>query len=209
MRTSDDGTLEFLRKITNKHHAAWGASMMVGGGATEQDSRNIATQYFRRKKFDWVFCLDEDEIYDQKALEYLIDFMKNDDKCNPTDVIQLHGSRMITFWRDENHEIWPRPTHEPIIAVRPWVDFIDCRCVDMSPKWNKIVLSPPGYMRHYSWIRGVDRTAEKLNTYGHAEDIPKDWFEKVYLTGADSSDYGPIQFEAVADVQKKAYDAGA
>jgi len=187
-RTYSDNTVRALREICGDGSEGFDLIEAQGRPSpSEQFSRNVGVEYLgMTRECDWIFIMDDDEIYSVGALEYLLAQLRAK-QLQGIEAFGLAGDCIRTLWGDDRHEISPRPTHWPVIAVRPWVRFIDCRCIPMNIRTGIVSLPHGMTMDHYSWLHNEDHMRDKLQAYGHAKEIPDRWLEDVWKAKATAS----------------------
>lgn len=133
---------------------------------TEQDQRNTG-QILHADK-DWVIVLDPDEFLPKIDWNRLKVFLETTD----ADAVVCEGQH--TYWKNG----WvadPPKDYQQLIAVRPYVNFIDKRVV------NSAYVVAPIWVHHFSWARTNEEVRRKITHYAHAKDFDTEkWFNEVW-----------------------------
>jgi len=165
----NDGTADIARKM--------GAEVIVGEWETEAQQRNegLAILY----DYDYVLIVDADELYTKDTQYKLIKMMDNpidiswrSDRQRPA----LRISSMTTYWKTHEYVFDPPDRHKPIIAVDPKQLF----CHEHRQFGTDYAPLVPGTCHHFSWAKTDEKVKEKIQSFSHAEDIFKNWYEDVW-----------------------------
>lgn len=101
---------------------------------------------------DLILTIDSDELMEPQEIEKLIKFAENH---------QAVGVVPEVYWKDLDHVFTPRPTFQPIMAVKPNVRFVTSRNVDCP-----YVVSD-AQMHHLAWVE-LRNMHQKIKSWGHA-----------------------------------------
>lgn len=152
-----------------------GAEVIIGYWETEAQQRNFGLSYLY--DYDFVLIVDPDEFYTQKDIQTWLDSL---DVSEPS----YRVKNIKTYWKTPEYVFSPPDNHEPIVAVNPKkAVFYEHRQIrkftDDVPEFNQPVL--PIQMHHMSWVKSDKKVKEKIQSYSHADDIPLNWYEDVWL----------------------------
>lgn len=173
-----------------------GAEVALGEWRTEAEQRNFGLEVL--KDCSHVVITDPDEFFTLEDRVKLLARLKDPaDKMNASKepIACFRVARMVTYWKDLDHVLYPADRHKPIIAVDPaQVRFTDKRDVatDYRPTIDVTV-------HHLSWARTDEEVRLKIRTYSHAPEFKRDWYEKKWLANAmeDVRPYGVEQSDVV------------
>ena len=155
-----DKTVEIAEKL--------GAEVVVGDWEKEHDQRNEGLKIL--KDCDWVLIVDADKKYSKTSLKNLCKFLE---RAN----YPAYGiGNLLTYWKTPNYVIEPPESGGLIVAVRPYVNFWDKRCIESD--WD--FLPDDVLMHHYSYVRTDEEMKKKISTFEHSDEIVDGWYEKVW-----------------------------
>lgn len=175
IKDEEDNTATVARSL--------GASVISFDWPNEAEQRNAGQDYFN--DCDWVIVLDPDEyILDADWVE-LVRFLAK------TSGDAFVCGMQHTYWKT-GFVIDPPEDYKQIIAVKPYVRFIDKRVVD-SP-WAHA----PVDLHHFSWARSDEECYRKISHYSHAHELDPDWFSNVWLS-ARTTDLHPLTPESLKE----------
>jgi glycosyltransferase involved in cell wall biosynthesis len=159
----DDGTAEIAR--------ASGATVIEHDWTDETEQRNAGQEYLA--DYDWIIVLDPDEFLDELNWGKLFKELYLADHYDTVDAFVIKHQRV--FYK--HSEASPHSDYQQLIAVRPYVRFVDKRVVSSPFAVVDVELL------HFSWARTNEEVWHKLSHYGHAHDFDtKRWYEEVWLT---------------------------
>ncbi len=147
-----------------------GEHCIVHDWATEADQRNAGQDFYA--DFDWVLHLDPDEFLLAADWQVLLRELEHAEG----DAYTIE--RQYTYWRS-GYVVRPAEPYRQLVAVRPSVKFGTCRDTDVGAWWQ--LPSLPVELHHFSWARTDAEVRSKLSHFGHAKELPPDWYERVWL----------------------------
>lgn len=146
-----------------------GAEVVVGEWENEASQRNLGVQLL--SDCDWILVVDADEYYEKDALAGLLTFLET----APEDAYGI--GKLYTYWKTPEYRIDPPESGGLIVAIRPWVEFTDKRCIDAP--WA--FLPDSIVMHHHSYVRTDEEMKKKITTFEHQHEIMPSWYENVWL----------------------------
>lgn len=153
---------------TAKHAKLAGARVIRSHWLTEHDQRNTGQSLHEDK--DWVIVLDPDEALLTEGWDKLKKFLET------AEGDAYVCEKQLTYYKDG--VIDPPEDYKQIIAVRPWVKFVDKRVVGTTYG------TAPVTLHHFSWRRSDEEIWSKISHYAHANEFDKEkWFNEVWKTG--------------------------
>lgn len=125
------------------------------------------------------WCMEHMKDMDYVIMSHCDTYFTNDDllKLKQMKLTDLHyGCRVLTYWKDLDTVIDP-DVSLPTIIIRSDAKFnhlINIEGMGAEPKELPITCY------HLSWIGPKQRVEDKIRSYSHANEIPKDWLDKVW-----------------------------
>lgn len=151
---------------TLKLATAGGAVPILSTWENEESQRNTGVSLL--EDCDWVLVLDPDEATLSRDWNKLYEFLET------AEGDAYVCEKQITYYKDGI--IDPPEEYRQIIAVRPWVKFVDKRVVSTSYGIAPVTL------HHFSWRRSDSEIWNKITHYAHAPEFNKEkWFNEVWL----------------------------
>lgn len=145
----------------------FGADVFIHPWATEEEQRNAGQDIL--SDMDWILVLDPDEFLSDQAWSDLWGFLES--AQGEAYVCQAQN----TYWKS-GYVIRPQEGYRQIIAVKPWVKFVDKRVVDS--RWG----ITPVQVEHMSWARTDAEVMKKITHYSHAHELIPNWYRRVWKT---------------------------
>lgn len=171
--------------------------LVKGTWDSELEHRNAGLRLCRQARADYYFLVDGDEIYRQDHL----DTLREEIIAHPE-----AGQFIIKcdiFWRSFRYRIpaddlaWmPRR----LFKLTRWSELgksriplpIPCRFTgnNKTNSWGAVhhILPERVIFYHFSFARSPEKMREKLLTYSHAHEVPRGWFERVWLRWPEERD---------------------
>jgi len=160
----------------------YGADLVIEGDfKTEAQQFNYGLNLLRDYKYVWI--VDADERYLQKDIRTNLETFKN----AQGDVIKINN--MPVYWKTRDYEIVPAQRDDPIIAVKPHINFVKARSAEYkSASW--IVER----MYHLSYVRSDEDMLKKIKTFSHADEFDLlEWYSNKWLSWTtDMTDLHPV-----------------
>ena len=156
---------------TNTIASLLGAVVIVDDWKTEEDQRNCGLAYL--SEYDYVFIIDADELYLEEDIIKMISIVEKTKR----EAYGIHD--IITYWKTTDYILSPPDSfNDPVIVVSPRkVKFSKYRSiVDIDTNELYFPWLLPIVMHHLSWVKSDIKAKEKIQTYGHAKDFHKDWY---------------------------------
>jgi len=143
------------------------ARVVQGNWGTEAEQRNTGQALHADK--DWVIIMDPDEFLDNEGWENLKNYLDTTED----EAVVVQGQN--TYWKN-GYVADPPRDYQMLIAVRPWVPFVDKRIVGIGYG------TAPVWLHHFSWARTDAEVLQKITNYAHAHDFDtQKWYEEVWL----------------------------
>lgn len=177
-----------------------GADLIVQFWPSEAEQRNAGLSLLY--DYDYVLIVDADEFYDEDSIEsMLVTLSKSKEPC-------YRIKEMVTYWKTPEYVLSPADKHQPIIAVNPKrVKFKETRqpmdaLTGKFQDWQPVMEVT---MHHHSWDKSDSKIQEKIQSYSHANIIPPNWYDEVWLKWEPGSDmvvhpYGREKSKAIKKV---------
>jgi len=156
---SNDGTEEIIKIIKDKEFPGSKIIYIHEGGNNEVEQRNKAFSWISPENSDWVFIVDDDEIYKPQDLLYLREFLEYASE----DGYFIHSFDFVNSfdWYRENF-------HRRIYRVKENMKFsgiikvsyssIECKVKEFIPQVTKF---------HYSYVHNEKRGIIKQKEIDH------------------------------------------
>lgn len=143
-----------------------GAKILAGDWPNEETQRNASQAWHQDK--DWIIVLDPDEFLDKDNWQAFYRTLQT----SPASALVV--KRQYTYWK-KGWVADPPQDYLMLIAVRPWVRFVDKRVV------NQPYQIAPVELHHFSWAKSDDEVWRKISHYAHAQAFDTDkWFKDVW-----------------------------
>jgi hypothetical protein len=149
-----------------------GVEIIKGFWGNEESHRRVGLSAC--DDMDWVIIQESDEYYTQDSMEKLIKFLE-------TTKFDAVGHKAKAYWKNMDYRLDPYPDYEPIIAVRPTVDFYEKRCIKIP--FVATSEATHGFeMHHLCWAEPHDML-KKVTNYCHANEYDGiKWYNEHFLT---------------------------
>jgi len=147
-----------------------GAAVRMFDWRREADQKNWILSTMR--DLDWVLMFAPDMYMTYEDLSTAIKFLKSD-VCNE----RAYSCDMTTYWKDYDHVTQPDRVFNTL-AIRPNEEFDNVATLkntNIFPKIEGIT------MHHLSWVKDDKSVLIKINTFSHADEIVKNWYEVKWL----------------------------
>jgi glycosyltransferase involved in cell wall biosynthesis len=162
-----------------------GALVAYGDWKTEAEQLNYGLWYF--SDYDWIIICDADERYTRDGFSVLyreLSLLYGFDS--------LRTNKWHVYWKTMDYELMPPQTDFPLIAVRPFVKFLNkrsCNCVNTA--WTSVP------MYHASYVRSNEEMLRKISSFSHSSEINiNEWYNNVWLKWTpDMENLHPVQSE--------------
>ena len=154
---------------------------------TEADQRNTGQALL--SGMDWVIVMDPDEFLDDEGWANLKQYLET----TTDEAVVVQGQN--TYWKN-GYVADPPRDYQMLIAVRPWVPFVD----------KRIIAGPygtaPVWLHHFSWARTDEEIWNKISHYAHAHDFDIDhWYNNVWLKWKEGDqDVHPVTPDTLHDL---------
>jgi len=139
------------------------------------------------KDNDWILFVDADEYYTEEAIKVIFDTLHNEERGS---VGVFKANNMLTYWRDWDTIIDP-PEFNPVVAFRPGAKLVHIRVFDGVLEET---MPPEVLLHHFAYVRTGKEVLRKIKSWGHAEEVIGDWYEKVWVGWKEGmTDFHPTQ----------------
>jgi hypothetical protein len=145
---------------------------------TEADERNYGLQLLHQKGIEWMFLVDEDELFNTRELREFL----------PTIDVEKFSVYLFThqmYWKNKDTVLIQQDGTilSAIICTKPGrLVFTEARMITVfeGKGWesvdpNKVVC------HHMSYVRTDEQMFRKISTFSHADMIIKDWYGRIWL----------------------------
>ena len=124
---------------------------------------------------DWVLGFDSDELITAEDFGRLKEFLKTTDARAVSICPEV-------YWKTTDYILRPKSTYDPIMAMRPDVEFVYIRNINCPyVQWG-------GNVHHLSWCAPKD-IYKKVTNYAHATDFDgAKWYEEFYTKWVPGED---------------------
>ena len=123
---------------------------------------------------DYVFIVDSDEIWDVDDLKKLISMAQE------RPYVDCWGSRIHQYWKSTEWRIDPMDPFIPVVLVKNYIRFYDCRLCDSSNMVDSGLI-----FHNMGWARSDDTIKRKIAHYNHPSmrnlhPMRPNWYEEVW-----------------------------
>lgn len=153
----------------------------------EADQRNFGLTYFYSQNIDYCFIIDTDEIYQEEQFKNIIQYISTHHE-----IVAFH-IYWNTYWTKQYYVITPREEFTPLIAVKTdnfiftsmrqgitgiqrTKDFVFTS--KQKERYNGVIINK--FCFHLSYARTNEKIKRKIETFSHANQINKTWYEEVW-----------------------------
>lgn len=151
---------------------AAGAEAIVGEWPDESLHRRAALAEMHRRGCHHLLIPDSDEVVEPRLLDRLL-------RLAEADAADLVRVRMETFWKGPNYVIRPREALAPILMLDArTAEHIHIREYSGDPL---TLTENHGLLLHLSYAGSDARILRKISTWGHRQEVGRDWYERVWL----------------------------
>ena len=189
-------TIQKIKDLCSKNKKL---ELIQGHWINEAEQRNFGLSKFFSENIDYCFIVDSDEVYHKKQFEDIKTYITQHPNIT---AFHIHWN---TYWSKKYYVISPRENFNPLVAVK--VEsflFTDMRLGITSIQransfvfnskqetYNGVIL--PNFCFHLSYSRTDEKIKRKIETFSHANQINKNWFEEVWKKWTpDSKNLHPI-----------------
>lgn len=112
--------------------------------------------------------------------------------------------KVLTYWKDYDTVLYPN-IGLPTLFVRS--DAVFTKMINIQ---NQLAEPKelPITCYHTSWVKTDEEVLQKIRTYSHADEIQKDWYERVWRNWNDTmTDFGPTNPKDFHSVKKHSLPA--
>ncbi len=179
-----DGTSRLVERLAAAHPKI---RLVRGLWASEVDHRNAGLRLCLEEGMDYYWLVDGDEVYRSDHLEHILRRIAQDPRTG-TFIVKCH-----IFWRSFSYRIpaqiqaWrPRRIFKITRARRilgmPLPHPLRFVGQNEMNSLGPIHEFPPeeAVFYHFSYARSSSAMEDKLRTFSHAHEIPRDWFNQVW-----------------------------
>jgi hypothetical protein len=173
---------------------------------TEADERNYGMQLLHQKDIDWKFLVDEDELFNTRELKEFLPTLDPEKFSVYLFIHQMYWKNRNTVLTQKNNTIL-----SAILYTKPGrVIFTEARMVTVFEGKNWEVVDPSKVVCHHmSYVRTDEQMLRKITSFSHASEIPKVWYEKVWLGWhegmTDLHPVNPTSFSGTIPVSESPY----
>jgi hypothetical protein len=142
----------------------------------EAKQRNFGNKYLKSIGIEWAFVIDDDELYNTNELQNVIKYLDNINFSVYLVSWQIYWKNTITILEHDN------AFFVTIVSTNEQdVEFTYCRNVSIKNK-NYFSISQDSLICHHmSYVRTNEKMLRKINSFSHASEISKNWYENVWL----------------------------
>ncbi len=144
------------------------AEVYSGEWKTEKDQRNFLMD--KLQDVDYVIVLNPDGFMTKESFNNIKKFIQKEDG-------DIYGSHTLTYWKNYDTIIQPDWDHQVMLIKK------DVRFEYANRTFNHRVDVPkiPGVtVHHLSWVKTDEEILTKIQTFTHAPEIIKDWYNKTW-----------------------------
>lgn len=170
--TELDDTLEILKGIPDPDNRLL---IIHGAWTCQEDIRNDALGVMRDEKCDYCFVIDADEFYPDRMLPRLFDYLEKNlpDGC-------VGWVKTKTPFKQMNYLIDTRRARLAVAArILPGTRFTPGG--GRAPTGTQFKVDDRFFFWHLGYVLPNKRMWEKVRTYGHAQELPPNWYEEKWL----------------------------
>ena len=143
---------------------------------TEPQQRNYGMYLGQIDEMDYVLQVDSDEIYSTNDFSAIRKFIYDNQQY---DSFYVH---FYTYWKKWYFRIDPPENLVPILAARPTKFFFQKARNGVCPMSSvAIIPREVGVCHHMSYARSDVSIKRKIETFSHADEILKSWYNDVWL----------------------------
>ncbi|MHA1949713.1 MAG: glycosyltransferase family 2 protein [Candidatus Thorarchaeota archaeon] len=160
-----DSTLSIAKKLAAKY----GGIVIEPPGRTWTDKVEMRNAYVNHlNPGDWMFMLDGDEVYKENQLWRIVELMKE------------YECMVIQFWVFWNNVhtlgtgVWEQYPQERIVHWKPGFKYRGKNHLHVSTESGRLIKDiyptfkgKEKMFYHYSWVRPIEKIAQKLEYYKH------------------------------------------
>jgi len=160
-----------------------GADVIFTDG-TEPEIRNIGLAHLQSLGYEYALIVDTDEYWPketQREIERLI----------TEKPAEAYKANMDFYFKKPNWKIEGMVNRRAIVVVRT-----DKRFNPKKPRYfsGQTEQVNPGNIYHFSYVRSHKKMKEKLESFSHAHEIIKGWYNDVYLPFTpDAKNFHPVK----------------
>ncbi|NLF25861.1 MAG: hypothetical protein GX589_09435 [Deltaproteobacteria bacterium] len=144
-----------------------------GDWENEVSQRNYALDMLAQAGFGYQFIIDADEVYDPGMLTGMMQYAK----ARPE--VDCWHCWFVVYWKTLGYRIDPPENHHPPIFLKVgsgrFVEYRNCKAGT-----HKLIPAEIGFCHHLSYARSDEQIQRKLRSFSHADQIPSDWYERVW-----------------------------
>jgi hypothetical protein len=152
---------------------ATGAEVVIGDWPDESLHRRVAIEEMRRRGYRHVLIPDGDEVVEPSLLAALLTIAD-------ASLAERVRVSMDTYWKSPRYVIRPREALAPLLLIDS--QTVVYERIREYAGGRQIVLDPNyGVLHHLSYAGPDERILRKLATWGHRQEVGKEWFRRVWL----------------------------
>lgn len=184
--SENSSTINKIKKLCEKNP---NFVLIHGHWINEADQRNFGIQYLYSKNIEYCFIIDTDEVYDVKHVIAIKNFV-----LEHINIVAFH-IEWNTYWSKQYYVISPRENFKPVIVVKnenfiftkmrqgvTSIQRANSLIFNSNQKVYNGILIPKNlaFCYHLSYARTDEQIKRKIETFSHAKDVDKYWFDNVW-----------------------------
>jgi hypothetical protein len=173
--------------------------------SNEATQRNFGTKYLEDHGIEWAMEVDDDELYNTEELKKVFGSLNLDDFS-----AYLFGHQL--YWKNRDTIIDCNPMYFPtILSTKAGrVYFHTARMITVFEGKAWFTVHPSVLMCHHmSYVRSDEKMLRKIQSFSHASDIVKTWYEEVWLKWDENMEdlhpQNPKEFKKTIKAETSAY----
>lgn len=161
-----------------------GAVVIFTDAATEPEARNFGLDHLQKLGYEYALIVDADEYWPKETQHKMVRLIAE----QPS---RTYKADLDYFFKRPNWKITDMTNTRTIVAIKT-----DKRFSAKGPRkvagWIEYV--NPGTIYHFSYVRRPEKIKEKIESFSHAHEIIKNWYENVYTPFTPAStNFHPVK----------------
>lgn len=148
-----------------------GATVIFTHERNEPATRNFGLAYLQKLGYEYALIVDADEYWPAATQHEMARIMTEKPAGE-------YKADLAFFFKRPNWKIEGMTNKRLLIAMRTNKRFNESRPRGFSTKTEYV---NPGTIYHFSYVRRPEKIKEKIESFSHAHEIIKNWYENTYL----------------------------